>query len=38
MIKAFRLLNEILVMNLSAKMKVINEPMPAVNIPTIKAT
>ena len=37
-INTFRLLNEILVMNLSAKKKVVNEPIPAVNIPTIKAT
>jgi len=37
-INTFRLLNEMLVMNLSAKKKVINEPTPAVNIPVRKAT
>ena len=36
-IKTFRLLNEILVMNLSAKKNVINEPIPAVIIPITKA-
>ena len=35
-INTLRLLNETLVMYLSAKKKVIKDPPPAVNIPTIK--